>query len=550
MKTTDPRHHIEEIRADIERMDLLKARLVIDDLDRLAAPGQAKVLLEVSRAPDGFALPILAYILSAHPGVGREHPGAGRSFMQRILDAPKTVTALLQGPTFPGREELVRTLGQVGPEWAASPLSALLENDPDEAEAGAALEALGRVGQAGSVSAISRFLDHDRPDLVAAAAHAIGRIATPTALDRLAGKLGRDPELDVLILEIFADNQDPLSLRKLVGALTADSGVARNHARTRLAEIGAKVVPMLEENLLYDDPDLLVMTLNVLGEIGDASAVGPIRRLLSRGPDDPNVRFAAFEALGLLPVEQGAFALARGMADPDPSVRVAAARAVEHGLGPALAAGIRNLVAEKDEDAGLIAQSVVAAQADKLFLELVDEPFFLEYAGAYLRGRAHPDLRRHFQELLATHGPSDAARALAGPGSAGQERPVAVAVDDSRMILSIYKNVLFELGFSPLLFDSPAQALRHVRDNRPAVVFTDLNMPDITGLELAAGIRQLHPPEALPIVLVTTQSDARSQEEATKAGVTAFLHKPFDAQKLAAAMAEAGVPNPGRAASG
>jgi hypothetical protein len=46
-------------------------------------------------------------------------------------------------------------------------------------------------------------------------------------------------------------------------------------------------------NLLRDDPDRLVHTLNVLGETGDESAIVPIRELLHHEPKDANVRFAA-----------------------------------------------------------------------------------------------------------------------------------------------------------------------------------------------------------------------------------------------------------------
>jgi HEAT repeat protein len=81
-----------------------------------------------------------------------------------------------------------------------------------------------------------------------------------------------------------------------------------------------------------------------LGEIGDASAIGPIRKLLDNHPRDANIRFAAYEALGLLPMERGAYALAAGLTDPVGNVRAAAARAVNGAFSEVLAAGVKNMV--------------------------------------------------------------------------------------------------------------------------------------------------------------------------------------------------------------
>jgi len=71
---------------------------------------------------------------------------------------------------------------------------------------------------------------------------------------------------------------------------------------------------------------LVIHSLNVLGDIGDEAAIPAIRSLLHNQPEDANVRFAAYEALGNLPVGKGAFVLAAGLEDPDSSVRAAQPR--------------------------------------------------------------------------------------------------------------------------------------------------------------------------------------------------------------------------------
>ena len=108
------------------------------------------------------------------------------------------------------------------------------------------------------------------------------------------------------------------------------------------------------------------------------------------------------------------------------------------------------------------------------------------------------------------------------------------AVDDSRMILNIYKSTLHELGFEPVLFEFPASALEWLATEKPDMVLTDLNMPDITGIDLAREIRRKYSAAELPVVMVTTQNEASDNKAALEAGVNDILHKPFTAESLRA----------------
>jgi CheY-like chemotaxis protein len=92
------------------------------------------------------------------------------------------------------------------------------------------------------------------------------------------------------------------------------------------------------------------------------------------------------------------------------------------------------------------------------------------------------------------------------------------------------------LGFDPVLFEFPAGALEWLAKEQPALVLTDLNMPEISGIELTKRIRTLYPVDTLPVIMVTTQSDVQDHEAATEAGVNDILIKPFNAESLRKAM--------------
>ncbi len=72
--------------------------------------------------------------------------------------------------------------------------------------------------------------------------------------------------------------------------------------------------------------------------------------------------------------------------------------------------------------------------------------------------------------------------------------------------------------------------------DKPAIVFTDLNMPVMTGIELTSKLRERFDLNELPIIMVTTQSEGADHEAAFKAGVNKVINKPFSADQLADAM--------------
>ena len=100
-------------------------------------------------------------------------------------------------------------------------------------------------------------------------------------------------------------------------------------------------------------------------------------------------------------------------------------------------------------------------------------------------------------------------------------------VDDERDVLSIVEQYLSMQGYLVTVADSGIKALELVRERNFDVVFTDLNMPDITGIDLTREIRKKYSKEKLPIVMVTTQDESRDFEAAKAEGINDILRKPF-----------------------
>jgi CheY-like chemotaxis protein len=533
-------HFIEELRFDIKTRDMIKARLVMAHFEEVDDATQKLALSALAGAPETFVLPLLVGLLANTPRLANDHPPLKEILFSKALDNPTEVSKMLIREIKPNHKVVLAEIaGEIRLEAATPILLGIIGEDQDEKVLRGAITALGMIGDPSATTPISEFLYSGSAELIIAAIQSLGQLNTPTAIQRLADKLGVDQDLDYMILDVFACSQEPEALERLNTMLSAQHAHLRNAGKQHLAQIGPKAVPVLTRNLRYDDPDLQIHTLNVLGTIGDESAIAPIRKLLHNEPKDANVRFAAYEALGMLPVAKGAFALAQGLHDPVDNVRAAAAGAINHNYNTVLAAGIKNLVRDEDGIQCPISLTIIDAECDTIFLDLVQVESFRDFAVEYLSHKAHADTREFYLDLLRANELENLAAQIEGQTfteEAASQALKVFAVDDSKMILNIYRRVLNNLDCRPVLFELPAEAVRQVREQKPDLIFTDLNMPEMSGVDLTRAVRQWFPKSQLPIIMVTTQNECQDIESANAAGITAILHKPFTEDMLRAAM--------------
>ena len=534
MTKLNPQHMIEELQDNIKTGDAIKAQLVLACLEQVDQKTRNKLIYILSRAEAEFSVPLFIYILTDQMAVADEMPIIRETLLGVLLAYPDKIVEFLGSPKIKDKTELIKVVGELRFDEATSILLDLIAVSESEAEILLIIENLGLIGDPLAINTLTDYLYAANRQLIIAAVQSLGQVGTPTAMHRLAERMGTDNEIDYLILSIFSEVQDQISLEKLNDTIRSHYAHMRTFAKSELAKIGPKAVPVLIENLLYDDPDFRIHTLNVLGDIGDESAVIPIRKLLSNEPKSANVRFAAYETLALLPLKKGAYTLTAGLTYPEDHVCIAAARAIDKNFSTILGAGIKNLLRGPENEARHIAKVIVNAQVDNIFVHLADDELFEKLALIYLP-HTHKDIRGHYQKLLEQAGKNDFAQKITGEDELAV-RPKVVAVDDSRMILNIYKATLHELGYDPVLFEFPSSALEWLQTEKPLMVLTDLNMPDITGIQLTEKIRKKYSASLLPVIMVTTQNESQDNEAAHMAGVNDILHKPFNAKSLGAAM--------------
>lgn len=106
-------------------------------------------------------------------------------------------------------------------------------------------------------------------------------------------------------------------------------------------------------------------------------------------------------------------------------------------------------------------------------------------------------------------------------------------VDDSKVIRDMVAACLRPLGEVTFEFaGSGLEAIERLALASYQLVVLDLNMPDISGVEVIEFIRSQDKLRALPILVVTTRGDDASRTRVLEAGASGFVAKPFAPEQI------------------
>ncbi len=107
-----------------------------------------------------------------------------------------------------------------------------------------------------------------------------------------------------------------------------------------------------------------------------------------------------------------------------------------------------------------------------------------------------------------------------------------LTVDDSASMRQMVKMTLAGAGYAVVEANDGADGLSKARATPVDMVVTDLNMPVMNGLALIRELRKLPNYKGIPIIFLTTESDAAMKQEARAAGATGWITKPFQREQL------------------
>ncbi len=221
------------------------------------------------------------------------------------------------------------------------------------------------------------------------------------------------------------------------------------------------------------------------------------------------------------------------------TIRFEASRVVTQPGHPSLAAGEWARFRVRDDGVGMSPET----------LERIYEPFFttkgpgdgsglglsvvhgiVEEHGGVILVESAPGRGTTFDVYLAAVNAPTTEPPRAQPVVRGDGARI-LYVDDETMILSPITSILEDLGYRPSACSDPREALERIRSDPGGldILITDLNMPQLSGIDLARAVHELLPD--LPIVLVSGFAP-QADEQLESVGIRRRLSKPFETSEL------------------
>lgn len=501
---------------------------------------QIGILEDIRQGRDIASLPALLH-LYAEPLCDKAVDEMIYYTIARLLDADTELILGALSQTSPRIKMLaVRKVHEKPFPEAREVLAGMLQSEKDSQLLGEILRALGKYGDEALVDELLPFLEHDDYVVVgwtieALVCHASPRVGAALLdlavrhVDEVSDAMDCDLRLAMLI-ENLGKFPDDAVIAFLVDHIHHPNPTLRRLILSSLACMGEAVLPSLEQCLESGDKDEKIMAANVLGLLGLRQGADILVAALEANECESNLRFAIYEALGRIPSLRSVIGLSDGLDEEDELALLAVTDGLEKLINPGVVKVLKEKMVAGGEKASRLSEAILDARAVKLFLSLLQDEEACRPVIEALQRSKDVEVRSVFCKALTDKDDERAAalrELLSCPISAVHEKRI-VAADDSNAMLFFYKAVAADLGVALTVAMDGSEALDYFRtDPEVDLLVTDMNMPNMTGIELAREVRKMEAYKKLPILMATTESEAAQKQVAEQAGVNDFISKPF-----------------------
>jgi len=109
-----------------------------------------------------------------------------------------------------------------------------------------------------------------------------------------------------------------------------------------------------------------------------------------------------------------------------------------------------------------------------------------------------------------------------------------LTVDDSASVRQMVCFTLQKAGYEVAEAVDGKEGIAKAVSGKFDLIVTDLNMPNVDGIQLITAVRKLPGYSYVPILMLSTESQAEKKDAGRKAGATGWIVKPFNAEQLVA----------------
>ncbi len=117
-----------------------------------------------------------------------------------------------------------------------------------------------------------------------------------------------------------------------------------------------------------------------------------------------------------------------------------------------------------------------------------------------------------------------------------------LVVDDSSSVRIVVKAALMGAGYSVIEASDGKDGLSKLTGQKVHLIISDVNMPNMNGIEMVKAIKQMPDYKFTPICMLTTESEQSKMAEGKAAGAKAWIVKPFQPPKLLDAVSKLVLP--------
>lgn len=112
----------------------------------------------------------------------------------------------------------------------------------------------------------------------------------------------------------------------------------------------------------------------------------------------------------------------------------------------------------------------------------------------------------------------------------------ALIVDDSPAELVHLRNILSEAGWVSITASNGSEAIRKAIDERPAVIFCDILMPEMDGYQTCRELQSRPETRSIPLVFVSSKNQKADHMWARMQGAKDLIGKPYTASQVLSAL--------------
>jgi two-component system chemotaxis response regulator CheY len=112
------------------------------------------------------------------------------------------------------------------------------------------------------------------------------------------------------------------------------------------------------------------------------------------------------------------------------------------------------------------------------------------------------------------------------------EKRKALVVDDTAFHRDFLKMFLGFKGYEVTAATDGLEALKACKEGRFDLVFSDIEMPNMNGMEFLRAVKRLPEFTKVPVVMISTLEDAATKQKVTAMGAFHYIIKPFNTQKM------------------